>query len=89
MKYYITKYAIGAGKIIAVEGTPSEHSEGYVRAQLHRYPESFKLGRDIFASEAEALNHVKSVVIPKKVKSLEAQIKKLKAIELKIEDPRP
>lgn len=89
MKYYITKYAIASGKIFAAEGQPSEFSDGYISTRRRNFPESFKLGRDIFASEVEALNHVNNVVIPKKVKSLEAQIKKIKAMAPKVEEPTP
>lgn len=80
MKYYLTKYAISTGEIITVEGTPSEFTDGYVSVRRHSYLESFKLGRDIFETKAEALSYVSTVMIPKKVKSIEAQLKKLKGM---------
>lgn len=74
-KMYISKYAITKG-VLEIEATPTNHFDGAFRAKGHPI---FRFGRDIFASRHKA-NADAAIRVKKKIKSLEKQIEKLKAM---------
>ena len=78
-KFFLTKYALSQREIDEVTGELSE--AGYVHVKS-RYT-SFKLGRDIFKTRGDAVEHVMGVMLPAKIASVEKQLGKLRKFELK------
>lgn len=81
MRYYVTKYALSNMGVPIVVESDAQAEDGFVRVKLpgQTYPTSLKLGRDIFSDEANAKSSIYKAR-DKKCASLNAQIKKLRAI---------
>lgn len=77
-KMYCVKYAMTTGRVSEVDCTPGHADNTYVYSN-DRFPTQYCVGRDAFYEHADAVAAA-IVMRDKKVKSLEKQILKLKAM---------
>jgi len=81
--YYMTKYALSTGNIVAFAGRVSSSGFIYDVRPSHSYT-GLRLGKDVFETFDEALTHAVVVMLPKKVKSVEKQLGKLRAMKFEL-----
>lgn len=81
MKVYLTKYAVTTGEIHLIEVEPGHDPQHVFHREGHW--SSYKIGRDVFHTEAEARGAV-AAQINKRIASLQKQIDKLNKIEITV-----